>query len=144
MPTARQPILASPVWNPSARTPARRCHMRVIPTRLHGVLDYVVGLALIFAPMLLGFANGGPAQFVPQMLGVAAIGLALVTDYELGLLRLLPMQVHLALDFASGLLLLTSPWLFGFADVVAWPHVLFGLLEIGVVLLSGMTPSASA
>lgn len=116
--------------------------MRVIPTRIHAVLDYVVGLVLIFAPMVLGFADGGPAQFVPQMLGVAAIGLALVTDYELGLLRLIPMQVHLALDFASGLLLLASPWLFGFAGLVAWPHVLFGLLEVGVVLLSSTTPTA--
>jgi hypothetical protein len=27
--------------------------------------------------------------------------------------------------------LLASPWLFGFADRIAWPHVLFGLIEIG-------------
>lgn len=115
--------------------------MRVIPTRLHGVLDYVAGLVLIFAPMLLGFAHGGPAQTVPQVMGVAAIALALVTDHELGLLRLIPMPVHLALDFAGGLVLLASPWLFDFAGVIAWPHLLFGLLEIGVVLMSRITPT---
>jgi len=118
--------------------------MRVIPTRAHGVLDYLVGILLILAPMLLGFADRGPAQLVPQVLGVATIGLAMLTNYELGLLRLIPMQVHLVVDFASGVLLLASPWLFGFAEFIAWPHVLFGLLEIGVVLLSRTTPATAA
>jgi len=36
--------------------------MRFIPTKVHGILDYVVGVALIAAPWLFGFANvGGPA-----------------------------------------------------------------------------------
>lgn len=118
--------------------------MRIIPTRIHGMLDYIVGVVLILAPMLLGFANGGAAQYVPQAIGIAAIGMALLTDYELGVVRLIPMSVHLMLDLATGVLLLASPWLFGFASYITWPHVLFGLLEIGVVLLSGTTPTRAA
>jgi hypothetical protein len=30
--------------------PSRRFSMRVIPTRIHGVLDYLVGVLLIAAP----------------------------------------------------------------------------------------------
>jgi hypothetical protein len=62
----------------------------------------------------------------------------------MGLLRLVPMRVHLAIDLAAGALLAASPWLFGFADHIAWPHVLFGLLEIGIVLLSRTKPATPA
>ena len=90
-----------------------------------------------------GFADGSGAQWVPQILGAAAIIYSLLTDYELGVVRVIPMPVHLGLDFASGLLLLASPWLFGFADRIAWPHVLFGLIEIGASLMT-QTRSGSA
>ena len=108
--------------------------MRFMNTRVHGMADYLVGIILILAPYLLGFADGTAAQYVPQILGVGAIIYSLLTDYELGAMRVIPMPVHLGLDFASGLLLLVSPWLFGFADRIAWPHVLFGLIEIGASL----------
>lgn len=39
--------------------------MRFISTRVHGVVDYLMGLLLIVAPFLFGFATGGSAQWVP-------------------------------------------------------------------------------
>ncbi len=56
--------------------------LRFIPTRTHGMLDYAVGALLTAVPYLLGFANGAAAQWVPQVLGLVAIGGALMTDYE--------------------------------------------------------------
>jgi hypothetical protein len=108
----------------------------MIPTRVHGVIDYVVGLLLIAAPWLFGFADVQNAMLVPVILGIAALLYSLMTQYELGALRVIPMPVHLMLDAGSGLLLLLSPWLFGFADVIVWPHVVFGILEIGVALMT--------
>lgn len=118
--------------------------MRFIPTRTHGVLDYAVGLLLILAPYLLGFADGGAAQWVPQVLGLGAIVHALLTDYELGLVRVIPMPVHLLLDAASGALLAISPWLFGFADRVWLPHLVLGLFEIGAALTTRTIPGTAA
>jgi hypothetical protein len=118
--------------------------MRVIPTRVHGMLDYLVGIVLIVAPWVLGFADGGPEQWVPVILGAGAIAYSLVTDYELGIARLIPMSVHLGLDLLSGILLAASPWLFGFADDIWWPHVLFGLIEIGAALMTRTAPEAEA
>ena len=40
---------------------------------MHGVIDYVLGVLLILAPFALGFADNGPAQWVPITLGAAAI-----------------------------------------------------------------------
>lgn len=118
--------------------------MRFIPTRTHGIVDYLMGALLIVAPYILGFADGTAAQWVPQILGVAALGAALFTDYELGVVRIIPMPVHLLLDVASGALLAVSPWLFGFADRVFWPHLILGLLEVGAGLMTSTVPSTAA
>ena len=114
--------------------------MRVIPTRIHGYVDYLMGVVLIAAPWILGFADGGPEQWVPVILGAGVILYSLLTDYELGVARVIPMQVHLALDVLGGAFLAISPWLFGFADEIWWPHVLFGLLEIGAGLMTQSSP----
>jgi hypothetical protein len=117
--------------------------MRFISTRIHGVMDYIVGLVLLVAPYLLGFADGTAAQWVPMILGIAILGMALMTDFELSVVKLIPMPLHLGIDVAGGLLLLASPWLFGFADRIAWPHVVFGLLEIGLALTTRTVPDTA-
>lgn len=114
--------------------------MRFIPTRIHGVLDYTMGLLLIAAPWLFGFAAGGAETWVPVVLGAGAIMYSIFTDYELGLVRTLSMPAHLAMDAASGLLLAASPWLFGFADYVYMPHLILGIVEIGAALMTEKTP----
>lgn len=114
----------------------------MIPRNVHGALDYIVGLLLIAAPWLLGFADGKAAQHVPVALGVGALLYSLLTNYELGLIRVIPFSVHLMLDFASGLLLAASPWLFGFADRVFLPHLILGLLEIGAAAMTRRTAAS--
>jgi len=110
--------------------------MRFIPSSVHGALDYLVGLFLISAPWMLGFSD----QSIPAtvMIAVGAINLAysLLTNYELGLLRLISMPLHLWLDFISGALLAASPWLFGFSDKVWAPHLMLGIFEMAAALTS--------
>ena len=118
--------------------------MRFIPTRTHGVIDYLMGALLIVAPYILGFADGTAAQWIPQVVGAALIGTSLLTDYELGVVRVIPMPVHLGLDVAAGALLAVSPWLFGFADRVWVPHVILGLAEIGAGLMTRTVPGTTA
>jgi hypothetical protein len=50
------------------------------------------------------------------------------------------MRAHLAMDGLSGALFLVSPWLFGFADRVWVPHLVFGLFEIGAALTTRTVP----
>lgn len=115
--------------------------MRFIPTRTHAILDYLTGALLVVAPWLFGFAGNAAATWVAVVMGIGLIAYSLFTDYELAASRQIPMSVHLALDAASGVLLLVSPWLLGFAPAVAWPHVVIGLLEIGSALTTRRTPS---
>lgn len=109
--------------------------MRLIPTKIHGLLDYVVGMALIIAPWAFEFSDkavtGDDAKnLVPIMLGIATILYSLFTDYEWGASRKIPMNIHLVFDFVSGVFLAASPWLFGFAKEVYLPHLIIGIFEV--------------
>lgn len=115
--------------------------MRFIPTKVHGVLDYLSGGLFIASPWLFGFSGNEAAKWVPIAAGMSALGVSAITDYELGLDRKIPMETHLSTDVASGILMAASPWLFGFAKRTYLPHVLFGLLEIGAGLLTEKVPS---
>ncbi|MFN7119846.1 MAG: SPW repeat protein [Saprospiraceae bacterium] len=115
--------------------------MRFISTRTHGVLDYLTAVLLIAAPWLFDFADNGPAQWVPIIMGIAILGMSIMTDYELGLMRSIPMATHLTVDVIGGIFLAASPWLFGFADQVWAPHLIVGLLELGAGLTTERTPT---
>jgi hypothetical protein len=115
--------------------------MQIIPRFVHGILDYVVGLLLISAPWLLGFADQTAATYVPVALGVGVLLYSVLTNYELGLVRVLPFGVHLVLDFMSGALLAASPWLFGFADRVSTPHLVLGIFEMAAAVMTQRTGS---
>lgn len=117
--------------------------MRFIPTRVHGMLDYLMGAVLIILPWLLDL-DSDAAIWVPVLLGAGVIVYSLLTDYELGVMRHIPMSAHLILDMLSGTVLAASPWLFGFADEVWVPHVVLGILEVGAGLMTQTVPSDAA
>jgi hypothetical protein len=110
--------------------------MRIISSKVHGVLDYSVGMFLIIVPWLAGFARQGAETWVPVFLGAAALLYSMFTNYELGRFKIILFKTHLVIDFLSGMLLSASPWLFDFKEQVYWPHLILGFLEMAVVLLS--------
>lgn len=111
--------------------------MRVISTKAHGVIDYATAAGLLAAPDLLGIGDEPVAARVLRAAGAAAAAYSLLTDYELGLARVIPMPAHLMMDAASGALLAASPWLFGFAaggPRYRLPHAIVGAAEIPAAL----------
>ena len=114
--------------------------MRFLSTRVHGMMDYATGGLLIVAPWLFGFADGSAAQWLPIVLGAGIILMSLLTDYELSISRIIPMGAHLAVDGLGGALLAVSPWLFGFADRTYWPHLIIGIAEVGLSLVTRTRP----
>ena len=112
---------------------------RVIPTQVHGVLDYLTGGTLLSAPEVLGLNDVPASARVLRLAGAGAILYSLLTDYELAVVRLLPMPAHLAMDAASGAFVASSPWLLGFAEDGPryWlPHVLVAATEMLVAATS--------
>ena len=117
--------------------------MRFIPTKIHGFLDYAMGIILITAPWTFGFYTDGPDTYIPVVLGILAIVYSLFTNYELGVVSMFSMPMHLMFDLASGILLAASPWLFGFSEHVYMPHLILGIVEIGAALFTKKVPGTN-
>jgi len=88
---------------------------RLIPTKVHAGMDYTVGLLLVVAPWIFGFADeSSAATWISVIAGVAMIGMSTITNYEGGFLgHVIMMRMHLITDAVLGLFLAVSPWLFG-------------------------------
>lgn len=118
--------------------------MKPIPTFVHGVFDYVAGLALLAAPELFGFSGtSSAAEAVPRVLGVIVLLQAVSTDYELGVFRLISMRTHIVNDYIAGAFLALSPWLFGFntGPRNMWmPHLIVGIVVIVLTALTDPVP----
>jgi uncharacterized membrane protein YtjA (UPF0391 family) len=107
--------------------------MKMIPRFYHAVLDYVVGLILLLSPNLLGFSDvGGATAWVPRILGLIILLQAMMTDYELGVIKAVPIRVHLMTDYFVGLFVIGAPWFFGFSKlrVPMMTHLIVGLLVL--------------
>jgi len=110
--------------------------MKLLSTKIHGVIDYLAAFALLIIPYSLHYDISTMPGGIFIILGVSTIIYSIITKYEYGILNILPMKVHLALDILSGILLASSPWLFGFKDEVFLPHLIFGLFEIVAGLIT--------
>jgi hypothetical protein len=86
-----------------------------IPAFIHGVLEYVAGVALIALPLLLGY-DAGSATAASIVLGVLLLVLAATTSWNTSLVNSVPLPVHILLDYALAAVLIASPFLFSFSD----------------------------
>ena len=83
--------------------------VQVISTRQHGVVDYLFAASTYALPRVLPASERARALLTGSSLGV--VGMSALTDYELGLVKVLPMKGHVALDLALGALLVAAPLL---------------------------------
>ncbi|HEY0895631.1 MAG TPA: SPW repeat protein [Sphingobacteriaceae bacterium] len=110
--------------------------MRFISRRFHAVLDYIIGIALLAAPWLFNFDEIDAAKWSAIAVGALILTMSFITDYEGGGKKVLSMSTHLTMDILAGLFLAASPWLFGFADQIYWPHLIVGIMEMGAGLFT--------
>ncbi len=114
--------------------------MQIIDTKTHGYIDYSMGALLIAMAYFINFNSDNTPNFVLYLVGSLAIFYSLLTKYELGVIKIIPMYIHLMLDSLSGIFLATAPWLLGFADDVFLPHLLLGLFEIATTIMTSIRP----
>lgn len=117
--------------------------MRFIPTRVHGALDYLVGVLLIAAPWLFNFSGTEAATWTTVLIGAGTIVYSTLTNYEFGVAPVISMPTHLGIDGMAGIILIVSPWLFGFSNAVWEPHLVIGVFELLAALTTHRVPVAA-
>jgi hypothetical protein len=115
---------------------------RPIDATLHGVTDYTVGATLTTVfPRLVGIA-GTPAARQIRAAGAIHAGYSMLTDYPLGVVKLLPYKAHLAIDAVGAVALAATPFVTGQfrKGRDQWvPHVALCAFELVSLLLSDPT-----
>jgi hypothetical protein len=107
-----------------------------IPLSLHGLLEYGVGVLLIASSSL--FYDQDTATAVSILLGAAVLAITALSDMPTALLRRIPISAHIFLDFAIGVLVVASPFIFGFSDN-AEAVASFLVIGIGYLFLTALT-----
>jgi hypothetical protein len=108
---------------------------------IHAYLDYPVAFGLIFFPFVLGLGAGAPlALWLSVATGIAALVLTLFTDHHLGVFRILPYKLHMAVDLAVGLMFIVAPFAFGFSGIDAAFYWINGLAVVSVISLHKADP----
>lgn len=115
---------------------------RPIDATLHGVTDYTAGTTLMTVFPHLAGISGTRAATQIRVAGAVHAGYSTLTDYPLGVVKVIPYQAHLAIDAIGALALAATPFVTGQyrEGPSQWvPHVGLCLFELGSLLLSDPT-----
>ena len=85
-----------------------------IPAFAHGVIEYLAAILLIAAPFLFSF-DDGTATAVSIVAGVAVLIVTSCTALPTGIIKSIPVQAHVVLDYLLSASLIAAPFLFGFS-----------------------------
>ena len=85
-----------------------------IPAFAHGVIEYVAAALLIAAPFLFSFDNGN-ATAAAIVAGVLLLVVTACTVLPTGIIKSIPVQAHVVVDYLLAALLIAAPFLFGFS-----------------------------
>ena len=115
---------------------------RPVDSTLHGVVDYSAGTLLLTAfPKLAGIEGTRSARQI-RTAGAIHAGYSTVTDYPLGIVKLLPYRAHLAIDAIGALALAATPFLTGQYKKGSdhWvPHVALCAFELASLAMTDPT-----
>src|SRR5688500_4274267 len=115
---------------------------RPVDATLHGVVDYTAGAFLMTAfPKVAGIEGTRAARQIRRA-GAIHAGYSTLTDYPLGVVKVLPFQAHLALDAVGAVALAATPFVTGqfLKGRRHWmPHVALCLFELASLALTDPT-----
>jgi hypothetical protein len=115
---------------------------RPIDSTLHGVVDYTAGATLTTVfPRLAGIEGTRSAGQIRTAAAIHA-GYSTLTNYPLGIVKILPFRAHLAIDAVGALALAATPFVTGQykEGPDQWvPHVALCLFELASLAMTDPT-----
>jgi hypothetical protein len=86
-----------------------------VPAFVHGLIEYVAAIVFIAAPFVLDF-DSDAATAAAIVAGVLILIVAASTAMTTGLIKSIPVQAHVMLDYVLAILLIAAPFVFAFSD----------------------------
>ena len=114
-----------------------------ISTKAHGFLDYMTAGLLCTLPRALGWSR--QVTYLLDAAACTTVAYSLLTRYELGVIKALPMKAHLAIDAVQGGALIGAAAFLEDEDPeVRGTLAALGTFELGVTLLTRTETDAEA
>jgi len=103
--------------------------MKFISPKIHGIIDYLVVIFLLASPSIFGF-TGLLATFT-YALAIVHLLLTILTDYNVGLIKVIPFTFHGTIEFIVGVALIAIAYTL-FKDNAAGKlfYVIFGTVVL--------------
>jgi hypothetical protein len=86
-----------------------------VPLTVHGLLEYGEGVLTIAAPFLFSFESDA-GKIAGVVIGTLVLVLAILTAAPTGIVRNLPLDSHIVLDYVLAVVLVAAPFVFSFTD----------------------------
>ena len=90
--------------------------MKMINSKIHGFLDYGLAAVFLIGPSILNFS--APMAQISYSFGIVALAVGILTDFPLGLVKVIPFRVHGKIDLVLSVMAVLIPWLMNFAHIV--------------------------
>ena len=108
--------------------------MKIISSKVHGILDYITVIVFAIAPAVLDLT--GIPMALSYTLAIVHLLMTLLTDFSMGYFKLIPLKFHGWVEFAVGIIIPLTPFVLGFKGVSMYFYVFTGCLIFIVGLLS--------
>lgn len=115
-----------------------------IGLRLHAAIDVALVILGLAGPWALGYADEPLALGYTLLAAAGGLGLNLLTDYPVGVLKLLPLEWHRRIEMTSAVPFIIVPWLFLRAHAeMCWLLTAIGAVITLNALLTRPLPQAA-
>ena len=102
-----------------------------INLKMHAINDLIALVFTLVSPWLLGYSDNVLATWYAVAMFMGGMGINLISDYPLGLVKLVPMKMHRMVEFTTPGIFIVVPWVF-FRDAGAMP---WALTAAGVLIV---------
>ena len=99
-------------------------------------MDYVFAVVVATSPWVFGFSHEPAAPQIAMACGIITAMYSLLTNYEMGIVPLIPFAGHRFFDFVVAIALAGSSWHFKMHGVAAVVFTILGIIGILAAVLA--------
>lgn len=114
--------------------------MKIISSKVHGILDYIVVVFLLASPTI--FKMEGMLATFTYALGCIHFLLTILTNFELGIIKLIPFRIHGLIEIIVAVALVAVAfWFYSQGSTLGFYfYFVVALLILVVFVLTNFTP----